>query len=114
LAERYATEAVKGGQRSRARETEAYGLRVLGLIELKKGDRDRAEALLRRSLEIFRSVDHALETGRTLRELAAVLAAKGSQAEAGKLAAEARAILTAIGAKLDLQRLDKDLPAKVG
>ena len=114
LAERYATEAVKGAQRAKARETEAYALRVLALIELKKGDRDRAETLLRRGLEIFRSVDHVFETGRTLKELAVVLKAKGSLSEAEKNAAEARKILTTVGAKLELERLEKDLGGKTG
>jgi len=111
-AERYAMEAVKGAGRAKARETEGLALRALSEVEVKKGDMPYAETLMRRSLDIFRSVSFVFEIGRGLKELALLLHQKGQKEEAEKAAAEARTILSKIGAKLELERLELGLAPK--
>jgi|GEM_PF-3520497 len=111
-AEKYAMEAVKAAGRAKARETEGLALRALSEIEVKKGDLAYAETLLRRSLDIFRSVNFVYELGRALKELALFLNTKGEKEESQKAATEARTVLSKIGAKLELERLEKGLSGK--
>ena len=111
-AERYAMEAVKGAGRTKARESEGQAMRALAEIEAKKGDLAYAETLLRRSLDIFRSVNCVFEIGKSLKELALMLHQKGQKEDAQKAAVEARTILTKVGAKVELERLEAGLASK--
>jgi tetratricopeptide (TPR) repeat protein len=105
----YAKQALTVAEKFKSRETEAIAQRILGLAALARKDLSGAEQRLKRSLEIFKAIDFAFETGRALVEMAILHKAKDDMSDAERFAKEAREVLTRIGAKLELERLEAAL-----
>jgi hypothetical protein len=76
----------------------AQALRALGDVALGAGEPERALALLRRSLDVWRTTQTPIDVARTLARLDRAATAAGDEAQAAAYRAEWRGIL----AELDL------------
>jgi hypothetical protein len=75
------------------------------MVAAAKKDHALAEKVLKRSLEIFRTMKFKYELARGLRALATVYKDQGNTEEARLTVNEARGIAKQLGAKLELERL---------
>ena len=78
-------------------ELRAKALWVAGFQAVRRSDHDRAQRLLRQSVQPFRELGKGYETVRSLSELAIVEEERGLQTEATELAEEALAIAQELG-----------------
>jgi predicted ATPase len=81
-------------------------LRFLGELCRKKQELDEADHMFKASLELFTRLGNSLEQARTMIAQAGLTVDRGDLAASRVLLNEARLILRALGANLDLQRLE--------
>jgi tetratricopeptide (TPR) repeat protein len=82
-------------------------LRMMGEVQRRLNYFDQAERWLNASMEVFNRLGNKLEQARTMASQAALAADRGDMASSRVLLNEARLMLRALGANLDLQHLDR-------
>lgn len=95
----------RAGKGSRPSDGEGRVLRLFARVARDRGRQQEARDCLERSAAIFEKVGNRMEHSRTQMELAGLMAAGGEKASARALLTEARGVFTAMGARLELERL---------
>ena len=91
------------------RKGEGRSLMNIGLIYKEEGDLDKALEYLKEALAIHQEIDHPLGAASSLSNIGAIYEDKGDLDEALKLLQKAKSIFETIGAKSQLQTVNKKI-----
>jgi tetratricopeptide (TPR) repeat protein len=107
-------DAVTRMSQFRLRQNHGWFMTFLGEAYLLKGDRDRAQTLARRGLQLARDARFLFGVGYGERALGRIAAARGAWAEAQQQLEAACRTFESIGARFELARTHLDLAAIAG